>query len=31
MSDDDTFPDIAENHALKRTVRTVAALNLGYF
>jgi Co/Zn/Cd efflux system component len=31
MSDDDAFPDIAQNHALKRTVRTVAALNLGYF
>lgn len=31
MSDDDAFPDIAQNHALKRTVRSVAALNLGYF
>ncbi|HVJ76293.1 MAG TPA: cation transporter [Hyphomicrobium sp.] len=32
MSDDDeAFPDIAQNHALKRTVRTVAVFNLGYF
>ena len=32
MSDDDeAFPDIAQNHALKRTVRTVAIFNLGYF
>jgi Co/Zn/Cd efflux system component len=29
--DDDAFPDIAQNHALKRTVRTVAIFNLGYF
>lgn len=29
--DDDMFPDIAGNDALRRTVRTVAALNLGYF
>jgi len=29
--DDDMFPDIAENDALRRTVRTVAALSLGYF
>jgi len=31
---DDELPgseDIAQNHALKRTVRNVAALNLGYF
>jgi len=31
MSDDEAFPDIAQNHALKRTVRTVAVFNLGYF
>jgi len=32
MSDDDeAFSDIAQNHALKRTVRTVAVFNLGYF
>jgi Co/Zn/Cd efflux system component len=31
MSDDEAFPDIAQNHALKRTVRTVAIFNLGYF
>jgi Co/Zn/Cd efflux system component len=31
MSDDETLPDIADNGPLKRTVRTVAALNLGYF
>lgn len=31
MSDDEGLPDIAQNAPLKRTVRNVAALNLGYF
>ena len=31
MSDDDDLPDIEHNQALRKTVRTVAALNLSYF
>ncbi|HEY8193936.1 MAG TPA: cation transporter [Hyphomicrobium sp.] len=31
MSDDDELPDIEHNQALRKTVRTVAALNLSYF
>lgn len=31
MSDDEALPDIAGNAPLKRAVRNVAALNLGYF
>jgi Co/Zn/Cd efflux system component len=31
MSDEDDLPDIGQNQVLRQTVRTVAALNLGYF